>query len=108
MARQPLPPEGFLEDACFLLQQAAELAIKAVYQQCGWSFRYVHDLGELLDGLESRGMAITPELRRAERLTSYAVEARYPGLAPPITDAEYQEALQIAENVLSWAESLIP
>jgi HEPN domain-containing protein len=44
MARQPLPPEGFLEDACFFLQQAAELAIKAVYQQHGWTFPYVHDL----------------------------------------------------------------
>ena len=108
MARQPLPPQGFLEDACFFLQQAAELAIKAVYQRHSWPFPYIHDLGQLLDGLENQGMTIPPTVREAEKLSSYAVETRYPGLAPPVTEAEYQEALQIAETVLAWAEALTP
>jgi len=38
LANQPLPPGGFWEDLCFLTQQAAELAIKAVYQAHGWIF----------------------------------------------------------------------
>jgi len=35
LARGPLPPEGYWEDLCYMAQQAAELAIKAVYQQRG-------------------------------------------------------------------------
>jgi HEPN domain-containing protein len=43
LARQPLPAGGFYEDLCFHAHQAAELAIKAVYQQMGWQFDYIHD-----------------------------------------------------------------
>jgi HEPN domain-containing protein len=108
MASRPLPPGSFLEDACFFLQQAAELAIKAVYQQHGWLFQYVHDLEQLLDGLDARGVDIPSDVREAEKLSTYAVETRYPGLAPPVTDVEYQDALRVAQAVLKWAESLIP
>jgi HEPN domain-containing protein len=48
LARLPLPPGGFREDLCFGAQQAAELAIKAVCQQQGWMFPYVHDLHRLI------------------------------------------------------------
>ena len=63
LARQPLPPEGFYEDLCFLTQQAAELAIKAVDQVHGWLFPFVHNLGTLLDGLESQGLRIPRKCR---------------------------------------------
>jgi HEPN domain-containing protein len=42
LANQSLPPGGFWEDLCFLTQQAAELAITAVYQVHGWIFPFVH------------------------------------------------------------------
>ena len=108
MARKPLPPGSYLEDACFFLQQGAELAIKAVYQQQGLLFPYIHDLEQLLDGLQTHGLAIPTDVRNADRLNIYAVETRYPGLAPPVTDLEYQEALRVAEAVIDWADSLIP
>lgn len=53
LARQPLPQGGFWEDLCFMAQQAAELAVKAVYRQYDWRFPFVHDLGHLLDELEA-------------------------------------------------------
>jgi len=37
-------------------------------------------------------------------LTGYAVEARYPGLAEPVSREEYQEAVALAEKVVRWAE----
>ncbi len=44
LARTPLPEGAFYEDLCFHAQQAAEKAIKAVYQHYGKRFRYTHDL----------------------------------------------------------------
>ncbi len=52
LAHQPLPSGAFWEDLCFLDQQAAELAIKAVFIAHDWTFPFIHDLGELLDELE--------------------------------------------------------
>jgi len=39
IARSPLPDGAFLEDLCFHSQQAAEKALKAVYQHHQWVFR---------------------------------------------------------------------
>lgn len=38
LARLPLPEGAFYEDLCFHAQQAAEKALKAVYQDHGWTF----------------------------------------------------------------------
>ena len=107
LARAPLPPEGFLEDLCFYVQQAAELAIKAVFQQNGWLFSYTHSLGKLLDDLEEHGMAIPDRAQEADQLSVYAAQTRYPGTYAPVTQEEYEEAVQIAEAVVRWAGELV-
>ena len=53
LARVPLPDEGYYEALCFHAQQAAEKAIKAVYKKHDLTFRYTHDLGELLVDLKN-------------------------------------------------------
>lgn len=108
LARLPLPPGGYREDLCFLAQQAAELAIKAVYQQCGWRFAYVHDLDQLLDGLAKKGLNVPTDVQEADQLTLFATQARYPGIGAPVTQAEHDEAVRIAEVVVAWAATLIP
>jgi HEPN domain-containing protein len=108
LAGQPLPPGGFWEDLCFLSQQAAELAIKAVYQAHGWIFPFVHNLGVLLDGLERQGLIIPQDVQDADQLSIYAVQARYPGLPARITQAEFEESFRIADVVVEWAESFLP
>lgn len=40
LARSPVAEGAFLEDYCFHAQQAAEKALKAVYQHHGLVFRY--------------------------------------------------------------------
>jgi len=107
LARIPLPEEGYYEDLCFHAQQAAEKAIKAVYKKRDMTFRYTHDLGELLADLMNNGVNIPPEVEAAQILTAYAWEARYPGLSEPVTLEEYQEAVQQADDVVRWAESII-
>jgi HEPN domain-containing protein len=96
------------EDLCFWAQQAAELAIKAVYQQHGWLFPFIHDLAQLLNGLRLHGLTIPEEIQEAEKLSVYATLARYPGLIAPLTQGHYDEAIRIAQHVISWAVSLVP
>jgi len=65
LAKQPKPEGAFWEDQCFLAQQAAEKALKAVYQPRGLLFRYTHDLEELGKGLEDHGVPIPPLVKEA-------------------------------------------
>ncbi len=97
-------PGIYPEDLCFNAQQAAEKAIKALLIHHNVEFPYVHDLAELLTSLEKAGHEIPEAIRQAERLTRFAVFTRYPGLAPPTSCEEYQEALALAEAVVCWAE----
>ncbi len=108
LACAPLPDGGFHEDLCFHAQQAAEKAVKAVYQSHGWPFPYTHDLAELLAGLKDRGVAVPGEVEDAAVLAAYAWESRYPGLGEPVTADEYREAVRHAEAVVAWAERAIP
>ena len=48
LARAPLPEGAFYQDLCFHAEQAAEKAIKAIYQHYNKRFRYTHDLDELI------------------------------------------------------------
>jgi HEPN domain-containing protein len=73
----PLPPGAYWEDLCFLAQQAAELAIKAVYQVHGWLFPFIHDLGDLVEGLERQGLVIPQTF---EKLIASALTPFWPGI----------------------------
>jgi len=97
-------PEVYLEDLCFDAQRAAEKAIKALLVKKGVTFPYVHDIGYLLTLAEQAGVQIPDPVRRAEDLTRYAVVTRYPGLAEPVSESHYRDAMASAEAVVHWAE----
>ena len=97
-------PEAYLEDLCYHAQQAAEKSIKAVFLHRGLTFPYVHDLAKLLTLLESPGLKVPKYVRRAEPLTRFAVETRYPGFSGPVTPALHRRTVRLAEAVLHWAE----
>jgi len=94
----------YWEDLCFQAQQAAEKSLKALLLDRGVSFPYIHNLAVLMQLLEKQGESVPAEVREAARLTDYAVEARYPGLAEPMTRKEYETAVALAERVLNWVE----
>jgi HEPN domain-containing protein len=94
----------YLEDLCFHAQQAAEKAIKALLIKFGVEFPYVHDIAELLTLLEKASRAIPENIKQGERLTRFAVFTRYPGIAASVTHEEYEEALNLAETVVSWVQ----
>jgi HEPN domain-containing protein len=106
-ANQPKPREAYWEDLCFDAQQAVEKAVKAILTHRGVQFPKIHDIGELLSLLERSGEKIPKAYWRADDLTQYAVETRYPGPAEPVTQKEYQAAVKIAGEVVKWAQKII-
>ncbi len=100
-------PGVYLEDLCYQAEQAAEKALKAVFLFRGMRFPYIHDLAELVNLLSKAGHKVPPEVEDAVGLTDFAVEARYPGTAEPITREEYLDAVGLAERVVQWAEGVI-
>lgn len=94
----------YLEDLCFDAQQAAEKALKALCIRRGIDFPYVHDLAQLITLLQEEGQAVPDEIREAGRLTRYAVLTRYPGLEEPVTEGDYERAVEIAGRVVEWVE----
>ncbi|MCY4431137.1 MAG: HEPN domain-containing protein [Rhodospirillales bacterium] len=97
-------PEAYLEDLCFLAQQAAEKAVKALLIDRRIEFPYVHDLGRLLFLLDEEGENVPDSIRAAAELTLYASVTRYPGVVRPVTVKEYSEATEVAEMVVRWVE----
>ena len=64
-------------------------------------------MGQLLALAEQAGQMIPEHMKEAVRLSDYAVEARYPGLAEPVTNEEYEEAVALAESVYDWVCEVI-
>ena len=107
LAKQPRPEGVDWADLCYLAQQAAEKAIKAVYRYRNTAHRFTHSLGELAVGLEHTGLNIPQIVKNAVVLTRYAVETRYPTLAEPVTEEEYRQAAVLAEAVVEWARQVL-
>ncbi len=99
-------PKVLLESLCFHAQQAAEKALKAVLITHAIPFSKTHSIRMLLDLLPP-DLTLPVEIQDAASLTDYAVFSRYPGDLEPVDEEEYQEALRLAEAVVSWAEKII-
>jgi len=107
LAKQRKPKATYWEDLCFEAEQAVEKAVKAVLMSREIDFPKTHDIGELLARLDQSGQKIPRDLWKADSLTQYAVETRYPGPAEPVTRSEYRKAVALAENVVIWAAGII-
>ena len=81
--------------------------MKAVYRHRELTFRYTHDLDELINGLRKDGLTVPDDVADADELSSYASESRYPGLSEPLTEEEYRTAVRLAHGVVLWAEKQI-
>lgn len=83
---------------CFHAQQCVEKYLKALLTQYGEAFPRTHDLLELvrlMPGPVKMGL----RLREISLINRYAVEARHPGNWEPITRADAEEAVVIAQEV---------
>lgn len=84
---------------CFLAQQAAEKAIKALLIQYRVEYPYTHDLDYLI-GL----LPLTATLGGSDiglsRLTEWAIESRYPGAWSEANQHDAASALEQAQKVI--------
>jgi len=98
------PP--ILRTACFHCQQSIEKALKAFLTWKGERFEKVHSISYLLILCKKYKLELEFLKDKAETLTSYAVDDRYPG-NPEISKSEANEALSIANDVWGLINNLI-
>lgn len=95
-----------LEDLCFEAQQAAEKALKALLLHLIGEYPRTHAFTVLLTRLESQ-VPVPAKVRDVIELSDYAVQMRYPGDYYPVTEAEYERAVTLAEQTIAWVSSQI-
>ena len=91
----------------FHAQQAIEKSFKAVLVHRQVEFPKTHDLEQLLELVEGAGVAWPAGLNAVLEFTPFATHGRYPGFDDPVTRAEVDEAISLAEKVLAWAGAII-
>lgn len=99
--------EVLYEDLCFQAQQGAEKALKALLVSCGAPYPIVHDIDLLLQLTVEQGFAPPAEVIDSVWLTRFAALTRYPNADPPVTSAEYGEALEASRSVYQWVRGCI-
>jgi len=65
---------------------------------------YTHNISELLLKLKKNNIVISEEIFQSKKLTDYAVQTKYPHYDMPLEEEDYNEALEIAQNVYNWVE----
>jgi len=93
-----LAEQGLTDIVCFHSQQCAEKYLKALLLYRGVAFPRTHDLRLLLDLVPAE---VPLGLRHDQviPLNRYVIEGRYPGDWEPITVAEAQRAVEMAQAV---------
>lgn len=101
--------DAFTDDCCYNLQQAIEMALKAIVELNGLAIAENHDLRANLNVL-NRADIIIPrqeEIRSmASTLYSWETETRYKDSFVALKE-DIEEARVIAKDIISYAESLI-
>jgi len=103
---------GYFEWACFISQQAAEKAIKAVYLKSG-AVAWGHSVIDLLEGLRQRHDIPADLFRIARGLDRSYVPARYPDGFSRGKPADYfdkedaDDAVCGAERILQFCDGLL-
>lgn len=91
--------EGFAAQACFLCQQSADKALKALHYLAGERFVPGHSLVELIGPLASRHPELAALADATRELDQFDVPARYPNGLPGGTPFEVFTARQAQEAV---------
>ncbi len=107
IARNRSDTSVYLEDLCFNAQQAVEKALKAICIFHHIEYPYIHDLAALVTIIMKNEVCVPDHVREAAKLTRFAITTRYPHFSSPVKEEEYQQAVAIAESVVTWCESEI-
>lgn len=104
---------GFYDWACFSAQQAAEKAVKAVFQRLG-AEAWGHSVADLLAELAKRFAVAEPLREAALELDKAYIPTRYPNAHPAgaprsrYTRTEAARLIEYAGQILAFCQSLLP
>ena len=102
----------FYEWACFLAQQAAEKAIKAVFQKLG-AEAFGHSVAGLLSSLPEKFRPSRELIDLAKELDKAYIPTRYPNAHPEgapyelYTRAEAERLIGYARKVIKFCENIL-
>ena len=103
---------GFYEWACFLSQQAAEKAVKAVFQRLG-AEAFGHSVAGLLKRLPEPLRPGKELIDMAKELDKAYISTRYPNVHPEgapcdiYTDVEARRLIGYARRVVQFCEDIL-
>ena len=97
--------EIYFEDLCFDCHQAIEKSLKSLCIMKKIMFPWTHNISTLVSLLENNGIKATDDVKKAEKLTDFALSFRYPGEEPLATEEQYRDALYLATSVVNWVET---
>ena len=97
----------YYEDLCYQLHQAVEKGLKGLLVFHGENPPKTHDLFNLLSRLEKYINVTDDILDKTLLLDRYSVNIKYPGDYTPVTLEDFEEALAVVTNYMSWIKSLI-
>ncbi|RLI85031.1 MAG: DNA-binding protein [Archaeoglobales archaeon] len=104
--------DGFYEWSCFAAQQAAEKAVKAVFQKMG-SVAWGHSVFDLLRALSAKISVPDDVLNCARALDRYYIPTRYPNgfdSGSPFeyfTEEDARNAILYCRRVIEFCESVL-
>jgi HEPN domain-containing protein len=104
---------GFCAQGCFIAQQVAEKAVKAVHYHLGARTVVGHSIQALLRKLNARAQVTPGLLELAGQLDQYYVSTRYPDALPGIAPSDAfsrkqaQQAVRSAGKLLRWAQARV-
>mgnify|MGYP000586633703 CR=1 FL=1 len=103
---------GFFDWACFSSQQAAEKAVKAVFQKMG-AEAWGHSVADLLQELSRRHPVPEELINGALELDKAYISARYPNAHPSgsprtrYTANEARRLIEYAERIIEFCQGLL-
>ncbi|MBI3945801.1 MAG: HEPN domain-containing protein [Armatimonadetes bacterium] len=99
---------GVLDAAASHCRQTVEKALKAYLVWRGIAFERVHNLTYLLDVCEADDPSFAGLREKAEPLTPFAAQVRYPGPSADLSVEDVRDALSGAEAVFAHVLALLP
>lgn len=104
---------GFYDWACFSSQQAAEKALKAVFQSMG-AEAWGHSVADLVEELSKRCSVPEEVKEMALELDKVYISSRYPNALPSgsprrrFTKGEAERMVGYAKEIINFCEGLLP
>ena len=101
-----------MSGACFAIQQAAEKAVKALFQKLGIEI-WGHSVSHMLNMLPDDHKPVQELINKAKEIDKHYIPTRYPNFHPEGAPSDYytkdeaERAVKYAEEIVKFCRSKI-